>query len=166
MNTIVTWTPQIVKEMRAEHSFSSVGLLTALPALIAAVCMPLWSAHSDRRKERAWHIVAPMALAALGWIFVAAFALPDFRMLGLVFCSAGGFTAMSVLWAVPPLLLSPAARPAGIAFISSCGILASVATPLLIGFLHDLTHTFVAGLFFLALVLIAACGLVLSTVKR
>ena len=130
LNTIVTWTPQIVKEMRAEHSFSSVGLLTALPALIAAVCMPLWSAHSDRRKERAWHIVAPMALAALGWIFVAAFALPDFRMLGLVFCSAGGFTAMSVLWAVPPLLLSPAARPAGIAFISSCGILASMATPL------------------------------------
>jgi MFS transporter, ACS family, 4-hydroxyphenylacetate permease len=165
LNTIVTWTPQIVKEMRAEHSFSSVGLLTALPALIAAACMPLWSAHSDMRKERAWHIVAPMALAALGWILVASFALPDVRMLGLVFCSAGGFTAMSVLWTVPPMLLSPAARPAGIAFVSSCGILASMATPLLIGFLHDVTHNFTAGLFFLALMLVAACGLVLFTVQ-
>lgn len=165
LNTIVTWTPQIVKEMRAEHSFSSVGLLTALPALVAAGCMPLWSAHSDRRKERAWHIVAPMMLAAVGWIFVASFLLPDVRMLGLVFCSAGGFTAMSVLWAVPPLLLSPAARPAGIAFISSCGILASMATPLLIGYLRDLTHNFLAGLFFLAAMLVASSAVVLFTVR-
>lgn len=166
LNTIVTWTPQIVREMRVEHSFSSVGLLTALPALIAALCMPLWSAHSDRTRERAWHIVAPMICAALGWSFVASFALPDLRMLGLVLCSAGGFTAMSVLWAVPPLLLSQSARPAGIAFISSCGILASMATPLLIGFLRDLTHSFVAGLYFLTFMLIAACGLVLSIARK
>jgi ACS family 4-hydroxyphenylacetate permease-like MFS transporter len=165
LNTIVTWTPQIVKEMRAEHSFSSVGLLTALPALIAAACMPLWSADSDRRKERAWHIAAPMFLAAVGWIFVASFSLPDLRMVGLVFCSAGGFTAMSVLWAVPPLLLSPAARPAGIAFVSSCGILASMATPLLIGYLRDLTHNFVAGLLFLAAMLVVSSTLVLLTVR-
>jgi MFS transporter, ACS family, 4-hydroxyphenylacetate permease len=166
LNTIVTWTPQIVKEMRTEHSFSSVGLLTALPALIAVLSMPLWSAHSDRTKERAWHIVAPMALAALGWIFVASFSLPDLRMLGLVFCSAGGFTAMSVLWAVPPVLLSPQARPAGIAFTSSCGILASITTPLLIGFLRDLTHNFVAGLYFLALILIGASALVIAAVRN
>jgi ACS family 4-hydroxyphenylacetate permease-like MFS transporter len=166
LNTIVTWTPQIVREIVKEHGFLSVGMLTALPALIAALSMPLWSAHSDRKKERAWHIVAPMALAALGWICVASFALPDLRMLGLIFCSAGGFTAMSVLWTVPQALLSPSARPAGIAFISSCGILASMATPLLIGFLHDLTHSFVSGLFFLAFVLIGASALILSSVKR
>ena len=105
-------------------------------------------------------------LAALGWIFVATFKLPDLRMLGLVFCSAGGFTAMSVLWTVPQALLSPAARPAGIAFISSCGILASMTTPLLIGFLRDLTHSFVAGLYFLALVLIGASALVITAMKK
>jgi MFS transporter, ACS family, 4-hydroxyphenylacetate permease len=108
----------------------------------------------------------PMALAALGWVFVAGFHLPDLRMLGLIFCVTGGFTAMSVLWTVPQALLSPAARPAGIAFISSCGILASMATPLLIGFLRDLTHSFVAGLFFLALVLIGACALVIAALRR
>lgn len=166
LNTIATWTPQIVKEILKEHASLSVGLLTALPALLAALSMPLWSAHSDKHKERAWHIVIPLALAAVGWIFVAAFHLPDLRMLGLVFCSAGGFTAMSVLWTVPQALLSPAARPAGIAFVSSCGILASMVTPLLIGFLRDLTHSFVAGLFFLAFVLLAASGLVLFSVKR
>ena len=37
-----------------------------------------------------------------------------------------------------------------------------MATPLLIGFLRDLTHSFVSGLFFLALVLIGASVLVIS----
>jgi len=162
LNTIVTWTPQIVREMIKEHSFSSVGLLTAIPALITAVCMPFWSAHSDRTRERVWHVAAPLGLAAVGWVFVASFHLADLRMLGLTFCAAGGFTAMSVLWTVPQGLLSSAARPAGIAFVSSCGILASMATPLLIGYLHDLTHSFAAGLFFLAFVLIGAAGLVIA----
>jgi MFS transporter, ACS family, 4-hydroxyphenylacetate permease len=165
LNTIVTWTPQIVREIVKEYSFLSIGALTALPALIAALSMPIWSAHSDRTRERGWHIVAPMLLAALGWVLVASFALPDVRMVGLIFCSAGGFTAMSVLWALPPVLLSSAARPAGIAFISACGILASMTTPLLIGFLRDWTHSFVAGLFLLALALVGASVLVLSAVR-
>jgi ACS family 4-hydroxyphenylacetate permease-like MFS transporter len=128
--------------------------------------MPLWSAHSDRTRERAWHIVTPMLLAALGWLLVALFTLPGVRMAGLTFCVVGGFSAMSVLWTVPQAFLSPAARPAGIAFVSSCGILASMATPLLIGYLRDLTHNFVAGLLFLAFALIGASGLVLFTVRQ
>jgi MFS transporter, ACS family, 4-hydroxyphenylacetate permease len=166
LNTIVTWTPTIVREFFKVHAFDHLGLLTALPAIAAALSMPLWSAHSDQTRDRKWHIAAPLLLAALGWIFVAAFKLPDLRMLGLIFCSTGGFTAMTVLWTVPQALLSPAARPAGIAFISSCGILASMATPLLIGFLRDFTHSFVAGLFFLAFVLIGASALVLAAVRK
>ncbi|HTB10756.1 MAG TPA: MFS transporter [Bryobacteraceae bacterium] len=166
LNTIVTWTPTIVREFFKVHAFDHLGLLTALPAIAAAVSMPLWSAHSDQTRDRKWHIAAPLLLAALGWIFVATFKLPDLRMLGLIFCSTGGFTAMTVLWTVPQALLSPAARPAGIAFISSCGILASMATPLLIGFLRDFTHSFVAGLFFLAFVLIGASALVLAAVRK
>lgn len=166
LNTIATWTPQIVKEIVKEHGGLSIGMLTALPALVAALAMTLWSVHSDRTKERMWHIAAPMALAALGWIFVASFTLPDLRMLGLAFCSAGGFAAMSVLWTVPQALLSPAARPAGIAFVSCCGILASMTAPLVIGSLKDLTHSFVAGLFFLAVLLLGGCGLVLAAVRK
>jgi ACS family 4-hydroxyphenylacetate permease-like MFS transporter len=157
LNTIVTWIPTIVRTVKSNH----VGTLTAFPAVFAAVCMPFWSAHSDRTRERAWHIVTPMVLAALGWMLVALFTLPGVRMLGLMFCVAGGFSAMSVFWTVPQALLSPAARPAGIAFVSSCGILASIVTPLLIGFLRDATQNFVAGLLFLAFALIGASGLVL-----
>ena len=165
LNTNATWTPQIVREAVAQHSFKSIGLLTALPALVTVLVMPLWSAHSDRRMERAWHTVAPMALAAAGWVLVALFRTADIRMLGLTFCSIGAFTAMGVFWTVPQTILSPAARPAGIAFIGSCGILASVTSPLLIGFLKDLTHSFTSGLLFLSVVLVAASALILTVVR-
>jgi cyanate permease len=67
---------------------------------------------------------------------------------------------MSILWTQPQALLAPADRAAGIAFISSCGILASMATPPLIGRLVDVTGTFVSGLLLLAGVLAVSSFLV------
>jgi MFS transporter, ACS family, 4-hydroxyphenylacetate permease len=160
LNTNATWTPQILREVLKGRSFSYVGLLVALPALLTAVAMPLWSARSDRHQERSWHIVVPMALAACGWIVTALFTLPEVRFLGLACVSVGAFTAMSVFWTVPPSLLAPRARPAGIAFISSCGILASATSPLLVGILTDVTRSFSASLFFVAVVLLAAAAVV------
>jgi len=156
LNTIATWTPQIVRAVLTRHSFSSIGLLAAAPALCAVVAMPLWSRHSDRHMERIWHTIAPFLLAAVGWVLVALGGLPEMRLAGLVFCFVGAFCAMSIFWTQPQAILAPADRPAGIAFISSCGILASMATPPLIGRLVDLTHSFVPGLLLLAGVLVLA----------
>ena len=160
LNTIATWTPQIVRAVLTRHSFSSIGMLTAAPALCAAVAMPLWSRHSDRHLERRWHTIAAYLLASLGWILVALSGMPEVRFAGLVCCFVGGFCGMSIFWTQPQAILAPADRPAGIAFISSCGILASMATPPLIGRLVDLTHSFVPGLLLLSGVLVAASGLI------
>jgi MFS transporter, ACS family, 4-hydroxyphenylacetate permease len=160
LNTIATWTPQIVRVVLTRHSFSSIGLLTAAPALAAALAMPLWSRHSDRHLERVWHTIAPYLLASLGWLLVALSTMPELRFAGLVCCFAGGFCGMSIFWTQPQEILAPADRPAGIAFISSCGILASMATPPLIGRLVDLTHSFVPALLLLAGVLVVASALI------
>jgi ACS family 4-hydroxyphenylacetate permease-like MFS transporter len=69
---------------------------------------------------------------------------------------------MAVFWTVPPAILSAAARPAGIAFISSCGIFASATSPLLVGRLRDLTGSFNASIFSVAAVLVAAAALVFA----
>jgi ACS family 4-hydroxyphenylacetate permease-like MFS transporter len=122
--------------------------------------MPLWSARSDRKKERTWHVVLPMALAALGWLLVATSPQPWVRFAGLVAVSVGAFTGMAVFWTVPPAILSEGTRPAGIAFISSCGILASATSPLLVGSLRDVTGSFTASILFVAAVLTAAAALV------
>jgi ACS family 4-hydroxyphenylacetate permease-like MFS transporter len=166
LNTIATWTPQIVRAVLTRHSFSSIGLLTAAPALCAALVMPLWSRHSDRHLERRWHTILPLLLAALGWVLVALVRLTEIRFVGLVACFIGAFCAMSILWTQPQAILAPADRPAGIAFVSSCGILASMATPPLIGYLVDLTHSFVAGLLLLAAVLVVASSLIWIANRR
>jgi len=161
LNTNATWTPSIAREALESWSLSWVGVVVAIPALVTALVMPLWSARSDRRKERTWHIVFPMGLAALGWLLVAAAPQPWARFVGLVWVSIGAFAAMAVFWTLPPVILSGAARPAGIAFISSCGILASATSPLLVGWLRDLTESFTVSILFVAVVLVAAAGLVL-----
>ena len=67
---------------------------------------------------------------------------------------------MSIFWTQPQAILAPADRPVGIAWISSCGILASMATPPLIGRLVDVTQSFVSGLLLLAGALVAASALI------
>jgi ACS family 4-hydroxyphenylacetate permease-like MFS transporter len=160
LNTNATWTPTIAREALQGRSFSFVGIVVAIPAFLTALVMPLWSARSDRRKERTWHVMIPMGLAALGWLLVAASSEPWIRFVGLVAVSIGAFAGMAVFWTIPPAILSAAARPAGIAFISSCGILASATSPLLVGRLRDLTGSFTASIFFVAAVLSVAAALV------
>jgi ACS family 4-hydroxyphenylacetate permease-like MFS transporter len=160
LNTNATWTPTIAREALEARSLSFVGLVVAIPAFLTALVMPLWSVRSDRRKERRWHVVVPMTLAASGWCLVAGATDPWLRFAGLVAVSIGAFTAMAVFWTIPPSILSAAARPAGIAFISSCGIFASATSPLLVGTLRDLTGSFTMSILFVAAVLVAAAGLV------
>jgi ACS family 4-hydroxyphenylacetate permease-like MFS transporter len=87
-------------------------------------------------------------------------------MLGLIFCSVGAFVGMTIFWTVPPAVLSTGARPVGIAFISTIGIVASSVSPLVIGFLKDLTHSWVASLMFVVVSLVAAAGLAMLVKTR
>lgn len=160
VNTNVTWAPQIAREVIKAHSLTWVGLFVAIPAILTAIALPIWSAHSDRKMERTWHLVTPLILAALGWVMVAFFLSPELRMIGLIFCSVGAFVGQAIFWTIPPHVLSPAARPVGLAFISSCGIVAASCSPLIIGFLKDLTHTWAAGLMFIAAFLVGGAIIV------
>ncbi len=162
LNTNATWTPTIAREALAGSSLSFVGIVVAIPAFLTVMVMPLWSARSDRKSERTGHVVLPMALAALGWVLVAGFSAPWVKFAGLVGVSIGAFAAMAVFWTIPPAILSAAARPAGIAFISSCGILASATSPLLVGRLRDVTGSFTAAILSVAVVLVAAAVLVMK----
>src|SRR4051794_26977043 len=51
------WLPQIVRNFGA--SIMQTGFLTALPGLLGAVAMVMWTRHSDATGERKWHMVIP-----------------------------------------------------------------------------------------------------------
>jgi len=160
LNTTAYWTPQILREVAKHRSFSYVGLLTAIPAVLTAIAMPIWGSRSDRKMERTWHLIGPLLLAATGWAVVAFVSMPESRLLGLICASVGGFVAMTIFWTIPPHVLSPGARPVGIAFISTAGMIGGLVAPFVVGFLKDLTHTFTASLLFIVVVLVIAAAAV------
>ena len=166
MNTSATWTPTIVHEMMTGRNFTSVGLIAAIPAVFTAIAMPFWSASSDHRNERIAHMVLPMMISAAGWLVVALSTAPDIKMIGLTLATVGSFSTMAIFWTLPPKVLSPAARPAGMAVMSSCGILASALAPLMVGFFRDLTHSFVGILIFEAGVLVASAALMFLVPRK
>jgi len=158
LNANSTWVPQIVRGLSHVQSYGVVGILTALPAILTVAVMPLWGASSDRRNERDWHVRCAMLLAAVGWLLVISFDPPQIRYLGLVLVSMGSFCALLTFWTFPAsnAILSPEARPAGIALINCVGIGGGSAVgPLVIGYLKDLTGSFTAGLVYVVAMLIA-----------
>jgi ACS family 4-hydroxyphenylacetate permease-like MFS transporter len=148
LNANSTWVPQIVHAFAHGMSYAKIGLLTALPAILAVAVMPMWGASSDRRNERDWHLRSAMLLAALGWILVIAFDLPTVRYLGLILVSIGSFCGLLMFWTLPASagILSSEARPAGIALINSIGIGGGSALgPLVVGYLKDATGALLRG---------------------
>ena len=161
LNTNATWVPQIVREiLGGQGDFVRVGVWAAIPALLTVVAMPIWSLRSDRQQERLWHVTIPMAAAAAGWLLVTFSTVPLVRFAGLALVSIGGFCGMSIFWTLPASILSQAARPAGIALISTAGIFGSAVSPSIIGFLRDETGTFTSGLLYMVALLIASIGCV------
>ena len=155
LNANSTWVPQIVHGLAAGASYAVIGLLTALPAIITVAVMPSWGASSDHRNERAWHLRIAMLVAATGWVLVIGSDLPTVRYVGLMLISIGSFCALLTFWTIPVAILSPAARPAGIALINTVGIGGgSAISPLVIGYFKDLTGSFTSGLLYVIAMLI------------
>jgi ACS family 4-hydroxyphenylacetate permease-like MFS transporter len=166
LNANGTWIPTIVRDVLKAHSLTSVGFVTAIPALSALILMPIWTRSSDRMQERKGHLIAAMAMAAVGWLMVIYLAQPELRLAGLIFTVSGSFSAMSIFWTLPQAILSEEARPAGIGFISAVGLLGSAVSPAVIGILRDLTGSFNAGLFYVTLLLVISMALIWIVGRR
>lgn len=166
LNTNATWAPRIIREVFADTTaLTYIGFLVAIAPFFTVIAMPIWSARSDQRNERRWHTVLPMGLAALGWLLITITDVGWLRILGLVFVSVGAFTAMAVFWAFTAPLLSPKSRPAAIALISSGGVLGSALSPLIVGYLLDLTGSFDTPLWYATTLLLTGACLLFAVRK-
>ena len=72
-------------------------------------------------------------------------------------------TCAPLFWSLPTAFLSGAAAAAGIAIINSVGNLAGFASPYLIGYLKDLTHSTETGMYVLAGMLVVGALAVFLT---
>ncbi|QIS02766.1 MFS transporter [Nocardia brasiliensis] len=148
------------------YSVVQRGLINAVPYVIGAVVMVLWSRHGDRTGERAWHVALPALLGGLAIPIALYLGNPFAAMAAVTVCAVGVLAALPTFWALPSTFLSGAAAAAGIALINSIGNISGFAAPYITGWLKDWTGTARAGLWVVGACMIASAVGVLYLWKR
>jgi ACS family tartrate transporter-like MFS transporter len=144
--TIGFWAPLIIKGLG--FSVFHVGLLVAIPNLIAVVGMVLWSRNSDRTGERYWHAALACLIGAVGMAIAARAGGSAFLAIaGLSLTAFGVSAAKPPLWSLPTTFFAGTAAAASIGLINSLGTLGGFAGPYMIGSTNGTSGNFTRGLY-------------------
>jgi MFS family permease len=155
------WLPTIIKQTGVADPFK-IGLLTAIPYIVAVAAMITVCGHADRAKERRWHTATPAAICALGLAITAASTGNTIlALIGLTLAAAGASTSQASFWTLPASFLGGAAAAAGIALVNSLGNIAGFASTYVVGWMADFTHSNVASLYLFACIVLLGAILVL-----
>lgn len=154
------WSPQFIKTFGL--SMMEVGLVNAIPPAFAAIAMILWARHSDKTKERTWHVVGACALACVGFVLAGVANSFILAILALVMANMGISSCKPPLWSIPSLFLSGPAAAAGLGAINAIGNLGGFVGPTMIGWLKETTGDFSYALYFIAGMLVISALLTLS----
>jgi len=152
---VILWLPQIIQNLGVPSVLS--GWSIAAPYTLAAIVMVWWCRHSDRTRERVWHIAVASFVGFAG-LAASAYA-PHSAALSLAAISLGVVGTIAILpifWTLPTAMLDGAAAAGGIALINALGNIGGFLGPFAVGWIKDRT-----GSYSLALVAIA-CGVLLS----
>jgi MFS transporter, ACS family, tartrate transporter len=153
--------PQIVKSFSASSDVA-VGLLTAVPFLMAAIGMVTVASHSDRTGERRWHVAGSAWLAAAGLATSAVAGSPVVSFVALVFAAVGLYSATPPFWPLPTAFLRGTGAAGGIALINAVGNLGGFVGPYVMGWMKDVSGGYAAGIGVLAACATASGALVLT----
>jgi ACS family tartrate transporter-like MFS transporter len=146
---VILWLPQILRNIGV--SAADTGWAIAGPYVVAAVGMVWWCRHSDRTRERVWHI---MIAAAAGFAGLAASAwAPHSAALSLAAITLGVVGTLAILpifWTLPTALLDGAAAAGGIALINALGNIGGFVGPFVVGWIKQTTGSYALGLLAIA----------------
>jgi MFS transporter, ACS family, tartrate transporter len=158
----IYWIPTFVKRLSG-FSNQTITSLLLIPALMGIAGMLINGWHSDRTAERHWHSAIPLVCAGLMFGLLTAFRHEVPLAIACLLLGSGFLYAYyPAFWAIPTMMLSEAAAAATFGLINSLGQLGGFAGSYAIGFLNDRTHSLTASFAFIALVYVAAGGLILS----
>jgi MFS family permease len=153
------WLPTIIRDSGV-HGTLNIGFLTAIPSVAAILLMLFLASHSDKHRERRWHLIVPLLAAGLSIALVTRFLDNTVVALALLtIANAGIFAAFPVFWAIPGSLLKGRAAAAGIALINSVANLGGFFATFIFGWIKDVTHSVSVGLLVFAGLAAVGCAL-------
>lgn len=146
------WLPQIIKEFGLPSG--QVGLVAAIPYLVAAVCMTLWSRKAAKSNRQVAYVVTAILTAGVALATSAFMQTPVIKMLAITLAVSSILSFQATFWAIPSSFLTGRAAAGGLALIVSIGNLGGFVGPFAIGLIKEATHGFQYPLVFLACVLL------------
>jgi len=154
------WMPTLVSESGVKNPLY-VGLLTAIPYLVAIPVMVLVGRNSDRTGERRIHMVVLCFLGMTGILLSILWQHQTYLLLAaMTLATTAVMTILPLFWTMPTAVLQGGAAAAGIALINSLGVTAGFVAPYMVGFLRDLTKSNNAAMSVLAILWVVGAGLI------
>jgi sugar phosphate permease len=160
--SVIFWLPTILQN-RSGFSDLHVGLLGAVPYVVALFAMLFNGWHSDKGRERRWHSALPLFIGATG--FLCLVSLPGSSVTTVVLLSVicVPMAFLPVFWAIPTEILSDSKAAVAVGTINALASLAGFAGPYALGYLRAETGSFVGGFVVLMFCAFAAGILMLLT---
>lgn len=132
MYGIVYFLPKLIRAASSASNFR-IGLLSVVPYLAATIGMVQVARHSDKRRERRWHLACTACAGALGGWAVAHVTSSAATVVFLSVALSGGLSILGPFWALSTKALSQTTAPAGIAIINSLGNFGGFIGPYVMG---------------------------------
>jgi nitrate/nitrite transporter NarK len=138
-----------------------VGMLGAVPYVVAFVAMLFNGWHSDRSRERRRHAAVPLFVSAAGLLCLIS--LPTSTLMTVfLFSMICVFMAfLPAFWAIPTEILSESTAAVAVGMINALASVAGFAGPYAFGYLHSRTGSLLAGFAVLMVSVLAAAILML-----
>jgi MFS family permease len=155
--------PTLLRQSMPELSPTQLGVVAAIPALLALPVMVLYGRRADATRDYAGHVAVAAFVFALGLGGLALPLGPPLVVLSMTLCVAARWSLIGPFWSLPTGILTGAAAAGGIAWINSLGNLGGQFGPLLLDGLSSSAGSFSRGLGVLSALLVVCglCGLVI-----
>jgi len=159
---VIFWLPTVLKR-QSGLSDAQVGVLGAVPYVVALIAMLVNGWHSDRSRERRWHAAVPLFIAAAGLLCLSS--LPSSTLMTVIFfsmvCVILAF--LPAFWAIPTEILAESTGAVAVGMINAIASIAGFAGPYAFGYLHTQTGSLLAGFAVLMCSALAAAILMVLT---
>jgi MFS family permease len=158
---LLFWLPSAMEKFKKLSSLST-GILYTVPFIVGAISVLLISRHSDKVHERRFHAAGAMLFGGV-CILLAVITIPYSLLIAFAFIALSGVGAygpMGAFWAIPTETLSPKIVGSVMGFVNAIGNLGAYFAPLIVGYLHKTTGSFLSGFTYLGAITLVAAALV------
>jgi sugar phosphate permease len=162
--------PQVVKSFEAHfgvtYSLVQIGMITAIPFLVALLSMLVWGRVVSRHAVGAWHVAGPLLVSAAALSVSLLLHSPYQSIVALSIGTSACFCSIITFWQLPSRILTDRAAAAGIGLITSIGVSSGFLLPYFIGWIKDVTGTFALAFIGIAIAMVLASIIVLVLESR